>query len=86
MNGQLSPKKKHEAMDFERCFIMLCNWQTEQECLDRNLFGDKAKRLEDLDEIKPGDTRERRKAVNIGRQNQILTKPVLIRREMSIYP
>ena len=42
-------------MDFNQCFIMLCNWQTEQECLERNLFGDKAKRLEDLDEIKPGD-------------------------------
>lgn len=40
---------------FERCFIMLCNWQTEQECLDRNLFGDKAKRLGTLNEIKPGD-------------------------------
>ena len=34
---------------------MLCNWQTEQECINRNLFGDKAKRLEDLNEIKPGD-------------------------------
>jgi len=42
-------------MDFERSFIMLCNWQTEQECIDRNLFGDKAKRLEDLNEIKSGD-------------------------------
>ena len=34
---------------------MLCNLQTEQECIDRNLFGDKAKRLDCLDEIKPGD-------------------------------
>ena len=42
-------------MDFDQCFIMLCNWQTEQECLERNLFGDKAKRLEYLDEIKTGD-------------------------------
>ena len=42
-------------MEYKRCFIMLCNWQTEQECIDRNLFGDKAKRLEDLNEIKPGD-------------------------------
>jgi Development and cell death domain len=41
--------------DFERCFIMLANIQTEQECIDRNLFGDKARRLECLDEIKPGD-------------------------------
>ena len=42
-------------MDFERCFIMLCNWQTEQECIDHSLFGDKAKRLDCLNEIKPGD-------------------------------
>ena len=34
---------------------MLCNTLTEQECIDRNLFGDKAKRLDCLDEIKPGD-------------------------------
>ena len=40
---------------FERCFIMLANMLTEQECIDRNLFGDKAKRLDCLDEIKPGD-------------------------------
>ena len=42
-------------MDFERCFIMLANTLTEQECIDRNLFGDKAKRLDCLGEIKPGD-------------------------------
>jgi hypothetical protein len=42
-------------MDFEKCFIMLCNWETEQECIDRNLFGDKAKRLECLADIRPGD-------------------------------
>ena len=40
---------------FERCFIMLCNDQTEGECLERNLFGDMARRLEYLDEIRPGD-------------------------------
>ena len=40
---------------FTRCFIMLCNTLTEQECIDRNLFGDKAKRLDCLNEIKPGD-------------------------------
>jgi len=34
---------------------MLANMVTEQECIDRNLFGDKAKRLDCLDEIKPGD-------------------------------
>ena len=27
-------------MDFERCFIMLANTLTEQECIDRNLFGE----------------------------------------------
>ncbi len=40
---------------FERGFIMLCNDITEGECLERNLFGDKAKRFQCLDEIKPGD-------------------------------
>jgi len=30
-------------MDSERCFFMLCIWQTEQVCIDRNLFGDKAR-------------------------------------------
>jgi len=48
-------KKEYIAMDFERCFIMLCNMLTEQECIDRNLFGDKARRIDDLDEIKLGD-------------------------------
>lgn len=42
-------------MDLERCFIMLANLETEQECIDRNLFGDKAKRLDCLEEIKPED-------------------------------
>ena len=42
-------------IQFERCFIMLCNNLTEEECLERNLFGDKAKRFQCLDEIKPGD-------------------------------
>ncbi|MFC1652132.1 hypothetical protein ACFL3F_00290 [Planctomycetota bacterium] len=42
-------------MDFQKCFIMLANTQTEQECIDRNLFGDKARKLDDLNEIKPGD-------------------------------
>ena len=42
-------------IQFERCFIMLCNNLTEGECLKRNLFGDKAKRFQCLDEIKPGD-------------------------------
>jgi len=42
-------------LQFERCFIMLCNDQTEGECLERNLFGDKAKRLEYYDEVKPED-------------------------------
>ena len=34
---------------------MLCDDRTEEECLRRNLFGDKAKKLQSLDEIKPGD-------------------------------
>ena len=42
-------------IDFERCFIMLCDDRAEEECLRRNLFGDKAKRLDCLDEINPGD-------------------------------
>ncbi len=40
---------------FERGFIMLCDDRTEGECLERNLFGDLAKRLQELDEIKIGD-------------------------------
>ena len=40
---------------FERCCIMLCDKRTEEECLRRNLFGDKAKKLESLDEIEPDD-------------------------------
>lgn len=40
---------------FERCFIMLCNNTTEQECIGRKLFGDRQWRLEYLREIQPGD-------------------------------
>jgi hypothetical protein len=43
------------VFEFERCFIMLCDDSTEEECLRRNLFGDMARRLENLDEIEPGD-------------------------------
>ena len=42
-------------IQFERGFIMLCTDLTEEECLKRNLFGDQAKRFENLDEIEPGD-------------------------------
>ena len=42
-------------LQFERCFIMLCNDLTEGECLERNLFGDMAKRLEYYDEVQLGD-------------------------------
>jgi len=42
-------------LQFERGFIMLCNDLTEEECLKRSLFGDKAKRFEYLDEIQPSD-------------------------------
>ena len=34
---------------------MLCDDLTEGECLERSLFGDKAKKLQSLEEIKPGD-------------------------------
>ena len=34
---------------------MLCDDLTEEECLNRNLFGDKARKLQDLSDIKPGD-------------------------------
>ena len=40
---------------FEKGFIMLCDERTEEECLRRNLFGDKAKKFQSLCEIKPGD-------------------------------
>jgi len=42
-------------IQFERGFIMLCDDITEEECLKHNLFGDKAKKLQSLYEIKPGD-------------------------------
>ena len=34
---------------------MLCNKRTENECLERNLFGDRKYRLEYLSEIEVGD-------------------------------
>ena len=40
---------------FERGFIMFCDDLTEGECLERNLFGDKAKKFQCLEEIKLGD-------------------------------
>ena len=40
---------------FERGFIMLCNNRTEQECIGRNLFGDRKNRLEYLKDINTGD-------------------------------
>ncbi len=40
---------------FDKGFIMLCDDRTEQECLKRNLFGDLARRFQELDEIKVGD-------------------------------
>ena len=42
-------------IEFEMCFVMLCNDQTEGECLEHSLFVEKAKRFEYLEEIKPGD-------------------------------
>ena len=47
--------KEHFLIEFDRCFIMLCDRCTEEECLRCNLFGDKAKKLGSLDEIEPGD-------------------------------
>jgi len=43
------------VFEYERRFIMLCDDSTEEECLRRNLFGDMARRLENLDEIESGD-------------------------------
>ncbi len=40
---------------FERGFIMLCDDSIEEECLERSLFGDKARKLQSLDEIRVGD-------------------------------
>jgi hypothetical protein len=48
-------QKDYELTNFERCFIMLCDDSTEEECLKRNLFGDMARRFEYLDEIESGD-------------------------------
>lgn len=42
-------------LQFDRGFIMLCDLSTEEECLRRNLFGDMVKKLQDLDEVNPGD-------------------------------
>lgn len=42
-------------MNFNKCFIMLCNKRTENECLERSLFGDRKYRLEYLSEIEIGD-------------------------------
>jgi hypothetical protein len=42
-------------LPFERCFIMLCNNLTEKECIERKLFGDKARKLKDINNIKIGD-------------------------------
>lgn len=40
---------------FERGFIMLCDDLTEGQCLERGLFGDKARKLQDLSDLQPGD-------------------------------
>lgn len=48
-------EEEYSVYQFERCFIMLCNNLTEGECIERNLFGDLARRLNELDEIKTGD-------------------------------
>lgn len=38
-----------------KCFIMLCTKYTEQECLGRNLMGDRKSRLQYLKEVRVGD-------------------------------
>ena len=48
-------QRDYELINLERAFIMLCDDSTEEECLSRNLFGDMARRLENLDEIELGD-------------------------------
>lgn len=42
-------------VEFERCFIMLCNKRTEKECIGRSLFGDRKFRLDYMKEIRSGD-------------------------------
>ncbi len=42
-------------LQFDQAFIMLCDDRTEEECLKRNLFGDLARRFQELDGIKMGD-------------------------------
>lgn len=43
------------VLQFEKGFVMLCDYITEGECLERRLFGDKAKKLQELVEVKKGD-------------------------------
>ena len=45
----------YSGLKFESGFIMLCDDSTEEECLNRNLFGDKAKKFQELQKIKLGD-------------------------------
>jgi hypothetical protein len=54
-NNSRNNSKKDLRLKFERCFIMLCDDLTEKECLKRHLFGDKADKFKDIDEIEPGD-------------------------------
>lgn len=42
-------------LPFAKGFIILCNGDTEEECIRQNMFGDKAQKMQDLDEIQPGD-------------------------------
>ena len=41
--------------EFEKGFVMLCTNGTEKECLERNLFGDIARKFQYLCEIRTGD-------------------------------
>lgn len=47
--------KQAKLNKFERGFIMLCDDLTEGQCLQRCLFGDKARKLQDLTDLEPGD-------------------------------
>ncbi len=68
---------------FERCFMMLCDDRTEEECIRRHLFGDMARRFEYLDEIRPGDMGL---LLNVSRDELIGVFRACSRAEMNIEP
>jgi hypothetical protein len=68
---------------FERCFIMLCDDRTEEECIRRGLFGDMARRFEYLDEVRPGDLGL---LLNVNRDELIGVFRACSKAEMNIEP